>query len=392
MLKNQHALTNFKNKNTYMAGHTNLYMIIKQIPEDFKVTEIIKVPKQDKTGKYTYFWLEKTNYTTTRALEQIARALRISKHRLHFSGEKDKNAITKQLVSAIGISPEILSNLNIKDMTITPIHSGKERVSLGMHDVNHFEITVRDLPKIDLKQIKSSAKKLQNGYPNYFDEQRFSSSNVLIGKALLRGFIREAVETILIKDKKSETLVKSQAWQDLLKYYDKPHSEERTIATYLASQKNDYTGALRNLHKKVRMLYIHAYQSDLFNKALSSTIKKPISHITISNQKLAIGSVPAKALALPGFDTKLSTSIYDKALKKLLSKDGISLEDFKCKRTPELASSGNTRPAIVKPNKLKINKLDSDELNQNKSKVTISFDLPKGAYATLFIKLLFQEY
>lgn len=368
-------------------------MELKQIPSDFKVTEVIKVPKEDITGKYTYFWLEKTTYTTTRALEQIARALGISKKRLHFSGEKDRNAITTQLVSVIGVPPEELAKVKLKDIKITPLHRGNERVNLGMHDVNNFEIVVRDLPKqINIDKIESKIKQLSKGYPNYFDEQRFSSSNVEVGKALIKGFIREAVEIILSKDAKSKELAKSQSWKELINYYDKPHSEERTITAHLLTNTNDYTGALRNLHKKIRMLYLHAYQSDLFNKALSSIIKKPVTHLNINTQKLAIGAPPKKDLALPGFSTKLSSSAYDKTLKKLLKKDGITLEDFKCKHTPELASSGSARPALVKPTEITFSEISDDELNENKKKITLSFNLTKGAYATLFIKLLFQEY
>ena len=122
-------------------------MLLKQIPEDFKVTEIIKVPKEDPTGKYTYFWLTKINYTTVRALQHIAKALRISKRRLHFAGTKDKNAVTKQLVSVMHLPPERLKEVKLKDIKIEPLHRGKERVCLGMHEGNRFEIVVRDLPK-----------------------------------------------------------------------------------------------------------------------------------------------------------------------------------------------------------------------------------------------------
>jgi len=368
-------------------------MILKQTFEDFKVTEVAKAPKKDAEGKYTYFWLTKTNYTTVRALQQIARALRISNRRLHFAGTKDKRAVTTQLVSVMYLPPEQLKNLTLKDIEVTPLHRGTERIALGMHTANKFEIIVRDLPEnIDKKALKIASAHIESsGTPNYFDEQRFSTNNAEVGRALVQGFIREAVELILTKDAKSGKLAKAQSWSELANYYEKPHSAERAIASWLVNLPNDYAGALRSLHKKVRMLYIHAYQSALFNAALSSTITATArSELTINNTSLKIGAIANADLTLPGYETKLTTSAYDKKLKALLKKDGIKLADFKMPRTPELASAGGTRPASVKASKLKIGGLLADELNAGKKKVKVSFELPKGAYATLLIKILFH--
>jgi len=348
-------------------------MLLKQSPEDFKVIEIIKPPKEDKEGKYTYFWLTKTNYTTVRAIQQIARTLRISTKRLHFSGTKDKYAVTTQLVSVMHLDPSKL-DINLKDIEIEPLHRGKERINLGSHNGNRFEIVVRDVKKIP---------SVHGEFPNYFDEQRFSSNNAEVGRAIVEGFIREAVELILSKDKKSAKLAKKQKWTELINYYDQPLSSERTIVNHLISYTNDYAGAFRFLHKKLRTLYVHAYQSLLFNKALSSTIKGKFK-IKVGEESLRVGPVKSEELALPGYKTELSKSDYDKKLAKLLKKDGIKLEDFKIARMPELASYGGSRASSVKVGKLKIGKLIDNT-------ITLGFDLPNGAYATMFVKILFSS-
>ncbi len=394
-------------------------MRLKQITDDFKVTEVAKPPRKNAEGKYTYFWLEKTNYTTVRALQTIARALRISNRRLHFSGTKDKFAVTKQLVSVMHLGPEKLAKLNLKDIKVTPLHLGKERITLGDHQANKFEIVVRDLPsdfstnvskksasdnknshfsklaqRVDSqstsKRMQSIQLRVKKGYPNYFDEQRFSSNNAEVGKALLQGDIQKAVELVLSKDDESEKLVKEKRFRELANHYDKRHSSERTIASWLINLPNDYAGAFRNLHKKVRMLYVHSYQSALFNRALSATIKKPYANLTINKESLAIGSTQGKELILPGYKTKLSNSEYNQNLASELKKDGIALDDFKLPRTPELASYGGLRFAAIKPAKLKLGKPVKDELNPGKKKIKITFELTKGAYATLLIKILFS--
>jgi len=354
-------------------------MILKQTPEDFKVTEIITPPKKEE-GKYTYFWLTKTNYTTVRAINQIARALRISKRRLHFAGTKDKNAITKQLVSVMYLPLDQLKELKLKDIEIEPLHTGKERVTLGMHTKNRFEIVVRDVKKIP---------SLRSEFPNYFDEQRFSSNNAEVGEALLKGFIREAVELILSKDATSKKLAKKQKWSELVNYYDELHSSERTIASWLVTQPNDYAGAFRNLHKKIRMLYIHAVQSLIFNSALSDYIKeKGDYHILELSKDLKLamphGTIHNEQAPLVGYKTKLGTDMLSKKIKNAMRRLNIKTSDFKCAKVPELASGGNMRDIIVKANNLKLKRLDSDS-------VKVSFDLPKGCYATLLIKILFDR-
>ena len=49
---------------------------------------------------------------------------------------------------------------------------------------------------------------------------------------------------------------------------------ESALLNYLIKNETDFGGALRKLPKKIRKLYIHAYQSYLFNKALSIYVKE----------------------------------------------------------------------------------------------------------------------
>ena len=48
------------------------------------------------------------------------------------------------------------------------------------------------------------------------------------------------------------------------------------------------------------------------------------------------------------------------------------------------------RDAIVAPAGLKAS-ADDDELNAGRKKLTLSFELPKGSYATILVKRLFHE-
>lgn len=147
-------------------------MRVKQIPQDFYVEEIIKL-KPKKAGDYTYFWLIKTNWTTMRAVQQIARACRVSKRRFKFAGTKDKVAVTKQAVSAFKVEPETLEKIRLKDIEIKIIGKGDEQISLGDLKGNKFEIIVRDLTDKDLKDFDKRVREIKRGFPNFFGPQRF---------------------------------------------------------------------------------------------------------------------------------------------------------------------------------------------------------------------------
>jgi tRNA(Glu) U13 pseudouridine synthase TruD len=46
---------------------------------------------------------------------------------------------------------------------------------------------------------------------------------------------------------------------------------------------------------------------------------------------------------------------------------------------------------VVKPDNFEVNNKGKDKLNKGKSKVVLSFRLPKGCYATIVIEWLFNS-
>src|SRR3989344_86473 len=106
---------------------------IKQIPEDFVVKDVIDL-KLDKNGKYFYYLLKKRNHNTLRAVEHI-------KAKVKYAGNKDKRAVTEQFVS----TNKKIRNIKLKDLELNFIGRGNEPISLGSHQGNYFEITVRNL-------------------------------------------------------------------------------------------------------------------------------------------------------------------------------------------------------------------------------------------------------
>ncbi|MEM2874355.1 MAG: tRNA pseudouridine(13) synthase TruD [Candidatus Nanoarchaeia archaeon] len=360
-------------------------MKIKQIPEDFIVEELIEIPLE-KSGNQTYFWLTKKGWTTEKALREIAKKCRVSYKRFKFAGTKDKIAITRQAVSAFKVPAKVLQEVKLKDISIEIIGYGNVPISLGKLKGNKFKVKIRDLKPAELTKLKKNLSVIKKrGFRNYFGEQRFGKGNThLIGKAILKGDLESAVKEAICyvgrteskESKKFRLLAKKKwgNWQLLLEKIPEHLHLEKDLLLWLIKHPTDFAGALRVLPKHIRKLYIHAYQSWLWNSAVR-IIKK----------------LTKKTLAVPGFNTKLGKDVFSRTIKKLLDKDKLTLEDFKCARMPELAVEGEVRNVTVKPKSLKIISIKDDNLNKGKKSVLLHFILPKSSYATVLLDALFDE-
>tara|TARA_Y100000310_G_C20565966_1_gene755505 strand:- start:5 stop:1066 length:1062 start_codon:yes stop_codon:yes gene_type:complete len=353
-------------------------MKLKHLPEDFRVEELIQ-PKLGE-GELTYFWLTKKGWTTEGALRAIARAMRINYRRLKFAGTKDKHAISKQAVSAFKIPKERLEGLKIKDLTIDVIGTGEEPLSLGTLQGNKFTIVVRD---VDNAPNATKVEDIKEGFLNLFGKQRFGRGNThLIGKAIILGELEKACEEILCFIADNEFLDKKEfrqrikahwgKWAELIPQIPRGMHIEADVLKWLEHHPTDFAGAMRNLPKHLRRLYVHAYQSWIFNQALLQTPN-------------AQGLLP-----VPGSKTVLGRDEFSQNVQKLLDKEGILLTDFGCERMPELRSEGDVREARVTIKDLQVSPAQPDDAFEGKQKVTVSFSLPKGCYATVLVEQLFS--
>lgn len=341
--------------------------IIKQIPEDFLVKEVNDI-KLDQNGNYSYFILKKKDYTTERAVSAIADYLKIDRKKIGYAGSKDKKALTEQMISIQRFNKT--KNIKLKDIEFIYRGKGNERISLGDLKGNKFIIAVRNLDK---KEIKINSK--TQSIPNYFDEQRFSKNNYLIGKSILKKDFKKAVDLIL-EDSSEKT-----------------SGFEEDVKEHISRFPNDFIGAIKKIPKKTRMMYVHAFQSLIFNKTVSELIMSETEDYKKVNYSQGFFVFPKnkiKNIKLPivGFGTEFKDNKSREISLKHLKEEGIILRDFIVREMPEISSEGDERDMFVKVKKLTI-KTKDDELNKNKKKCIISFILPKGSYATIVIKKIF---
>jgi tRNA pseudouridine13 synthase len=307
---------------------------IKQIPEDFMVEE---VPDREfaESGKYSVYILKKTNYNTEDAVAKICDSLNIQRKNISYAGAKDRNAVTSQYIAVTGKA----RNIEQKDIVLEHKGFTDKPISLGDLKGNKFVITIRNIEYEKIKKIHS--------FINYFDSQRFSTNNAEIGRYIITKNYKSACELIMSENSRNS----------------------ENIKLFLQKHKNAYLNALKLVPKKILQVYMHAYQSLLWNKAVEK----------LSNDD------SLKTLPIVGFGVELegtAKEIYD----EILSVEKITLRDFILRDFPEISLEGVEREIRVKVEDLDISEPKADELNAGTKKVVVSFFLKKGAYATMAVK------
>ncbi|MBN2422991.1 tRNA pseudouridine(13) synthase TruD [Candidatus Woesearchaeota archaeon] len=327
--------------------------ILKQLPEDFTVREIYGINIK-KSGKYTLFELNKTDYTTEKAIYTLSNYFKIKRKKFGYAGSKDKHAVTTQLCSALGR----IKNIELNDLNVKVLGYSDEPISLGDLKGNYFEITVRNIKK---KPEKISF------IENYFDEQRFSKNNVDVGRAIIKNDFKKAAELI----------------------------DNNSVKNHLQNNPNDFIGAIKKLPFKIQTIYINAYQSYLWNEAAGKYIINNFNDYYESNYSLGEfvflkNKIENKSIPLISFDTEFKSEEIEKNYSEILKKENITLRDFIIKKIPDLTPQGSERELIAEVKNLKINDSEEDELNPGNKKVKVEFSLQKGSYATIVVKKMFN--
>ncbi len=386
-----------------------MVMKLRQIPEDFVVEEINDFNLFEE-GKFKVYSLEKKGIETFFLISHLSKLNDIPSSNFGIAGLKDKHAITKQFFS-------IPSKYDLKTLT-EPNFSIKlagymdRPIVIGRLFGNRFAITVRDLRKEDLEKIKNRANELQYGVPNYFDSQRFGSviNGEFIAKYLVKKDYEKAVKLFLtgytkheskkIKDDKRKIL---DSWNNL----ENVELSSRTLAKVVDEYKaaKDFSAAYKKIDQNIRQMIISAYQSYLWNECVKETLKKCVKHKVLYNVKYNIGDLlyykdlnNDEEKRIPHYFKLIShdaefNDFEKKIVDGVLKKEGLSLPDFDIKSATSNFFKAQNRHVLILPEDFELSEPSIDELNdkgrRNVYKVTLSFSLQKGSYATIVTKKIF---
>ncbi|MGZ4865170.1 MAG: tRNA pseudouridine(13) synthase TruD, partial [Halobacteriota archaeon] len=182
---------------------------------------------------------------------------------------------------------------------------------------------------------------------------------------------------------------------------------ERAMLNHLAKYPNDFDGALGTLSINLQRLFIHAFQSYLFNMMVSSRLARGFSlsrgfdgdrvwvpdqgrvrtvvpkNVEDMNRNLAAGRACIQMPVL-GYETELSDGVIGQIEQEVLMSEGVNLDAFRIENCPRLASKGVMRNVVL-PVDIGYSVM-SDELNNDRVRVDLRFFLPKGCYATAVLR------
>ncbi|KAL6841932.1 hypothetical protein ACP4OV_028444 [Aristida adscensionis] len=228
-------------------------------------------------GKFLRFHLYKENKDTQEALAIIGKMLGVQPRSFGFAGTKDKRAVTTQQVTLFKVHASRLAALNSKlaGIRVGDFSYVNEGLVLGQLRGNRFAITLRNVVAESDDVINAAVDGLnKNGFINYYGLQRFGSGSVpthLIGAALLRGEWRHAVNLILGR---KEHYKGHRDIDAALRGTPRHLIVQRAILQRLKKYPGNYLQGLMAIPRTLRLMYVHSYQSYLWNHAASFRIEK----------------------------------------------------------------------------------------------------------------------
>ena len=404
--------------------------------EDFIVEELIpngggfrKVNElnlnRDEKGLFTHLVIRKEGIDTPETAHIIAQKLGISVDDIGYAGNKDKRAIAIQRMSVWKVtSGDLWRKLSkLKKIQILTVYPARYGVKLGDLWGNQFRIRIQNIktPKNQIferiEHIKEEIRVV--GVPNFFGPQRFGERFIshLVGKALLMGQIKDAIMLYLSRTSQNEPaqirairekICEEQNFRKSLEQIPKKFQYERRILRFLSRRPNDFKGALSVFPRRILSLFIHAFQSWLFNKYLSERIKcfdswqnplpgdlvqikEKIVHITENNVEMYQDLMKKGKIyvmgPLIGYKSQVPREIPGEIFNKILQAENIHSKIFK-QNDRRITSLGSLRRISCFPHKLKAQIL---VLPQEEVAVDLTFCLEKGCYATIVLREFMKE-
>lgn len=384
-------------------------MKLKQHAEDFHVEELTDV-LPDEDGPYAFYRLEKRGWTTPDAVAVIRRRWKLEVRRVAYAGLKDRHAHTIQYFTVFHGPRRNLRQHNIGVRYLGQVHNPYKSEAIRG---NRFGIILRSLGRDEVSAIEASLSGVRaDGVPNYFDDQRFGSARggEFIARLLVLGRLEDALRMALTapyefdraEKKKEKTIIRSR-WGDWATLRaDLLPGQAQKIVDFLARHPTDLRGALLRLPPDLRGLHMSAYQGYLWNRILARWLRLHIPNDQLTKIHTNMGELPAHRrlddaqrrlladtrLPLPSARMQLDPSDpYQPLVETVLAEDGITLEKMKLIGMREMFFSKGDRAALCLPEMLQ-SEVGDDERNHGRTRVKLTFDLPRGCYATLIVKRL----
>jgi tRNA pseudouridine13 synthase len=407
---------------SYLSDTPGIGGRLRSDPEDFRVIETGEGPPADPTGAHAAAFVELRNWETNRFAQQAALALGIHREQVAFAGMKDKRAVTQQWFT-FKAPVEQLARLGQLggDVKILRAYAARKAHFTGAHEGNKFVLRVRASTR-DRAAVEGAAAAIQanGGVPNFFGPQRFGGHfrplTHLVGKAIVEGDLEEAVRLYVghpLPTEQTEAQAARRCYEETrdpaaaLALYPPQLDPERAILRRLVDRPGDWRHAIQAHPQNLLLLFVHAWQSYLFNHAVSARVEAGLglnaAHpgdrvmgvdddgvktalVTAANRERVQRELDKGRAALtgplPGLTGPPAEGEPGEVERRVLAKFKVEPRDFRCRELPEVASDGRRRAILQPVRNLKVDWVPGD----GGEDPVFAFALGKGSYATVVLR------
>ncbi|GAA4364366.1 tRNA pseudouridine(13) synthase TruD [Kangiella marina] len=308
---------------------------------DFVVEESLRFELSGE-GAHHFLYIQKQNVNTDIVVQKLRRFADVKSTDIGYAGKKDRFAIARQWFS---VQLPLLrtidwSEFNDDEVTVLETSRHDKKLRIGAVKSNHFKVRLKDLNtnKDSFEQRLDTV--VTSGFPNYFGEQRFGNE----GANLTRGI------DLLINNKK-----------------------------------------LKN--RNLQGLLFSAVRSYLFNHVVSCRIEKGLSSQLLEGDYMM----------LSGSEKGFVVEDLIAEQERFEQKDILLTAPLAGSRSQSKHEAQSFESEVLSDYQVLIEKLSNKRFNEerraamcfpqnvtsnwhNDTELTLSFDLPKGAFATSFLR------
>lgn len=381
-------------------------MRLKSTPEDFMVREATDLRIRKQPGPYRVYMLEKTGWNTADALSTIAREKRVPLSKFAYGGKKDRYGHTFQYVTVQHHGDLSFATPNYPNTTgysFKAMGYSMEPMASGRILSNRFELVIREIRPDEAAQIKAGLERVRSeGFPNYFDDQRFGSYDPERGftaEKMLQGKWEEALAIPLTysyptekREAKERKQLLRERWGDwaACREVAKTAFEQRSFDLLMAKP-GAFKEALATARREELEMWVSAYQSFLWNETLRNLMGDgPELPGTAGPYRFAPPNHRLKEMIipLPGRSMRFPAAEAGVILEEILRQRRLRPSVLEQELLPGLIMKASPREAWVVPQSWHAEGFKPDERYPGTQKLELRFTLPKGCFATMMIKAL----
>ncbi len=399
--------------------------VLKARNEDFLVEEQpLYEPAGE--GEHVYLFIEKNGLTTMDAVHKIARAMHMHRRNIGHAGLKDKHAVTRQHLSLWlpgvddAVVAEGIERINTHQSRIKVLWSDRHANKLrrGHHGGNRFAIRIRDVEPTHVVRAKQILDVLeQRGVPNYVGDQRFGyrQNSHETGRALMLGDYDRVLDGMLGAESPTESEYIQQGreryragdFAGALEVWPKALRYDRQLLDALRQGKAPEQAVL-GMDGSQRAFLVSAWQSAVFNEVLHERVAEGTSDkllpgdlawkhdsratFEVGEASYAEDNAPggrvARGLLSPsgplwGIDMPRAAGEPGRIERAALANAGVTEEQLQGPpNDPHAVPKGGRRPMRIMLKDPDV----SGGVDEHGPYIKASFELPRGAYATMVLR------